>query len=328
MRKWSILALMLLEASQARAAERELTTIAAFCQVCRAARPTDRVAFPGDAFQRGQARMRHAEARLQTLETLYRATLPQGAFRFGEYDFESGVLPVDTRHAFRFFGGVVTLYTSSNEPIAFEVEPDRARALVDQVGRGRARLVIGFLVAFDDTESDPCLVRPSGSMAVRADLAFSEVVDPSGRVLARMQTERLDEVLPSSPPEPGPGGSAQSPTMDAGSVTVAPPTVTGDARRRAAIDAFIAGGGATISALVRPCRAVGARAGGRTRGSLVVAMDVDAAGAVSGLRVEVDSIGNGELARCVVERMGGLRYPGGSGRGRVQVSLPLMFTDE
>lgn len=309
-------------ASSVEAREQALTSTRSVCQVCWAARPADRMTFTGDAVRRGQARSRHDEVRLRTLETLYTIEIPAGAYAFSEYDTDSGVLPIDTRRNFRMFGGQVDLYATGHEAIAFELEAPRARALVTAHGGGHQKLRLGFLLAFDEPDSDPCLIRPAGSFTVRADLAYAELVDGGGRVVGRMTTERLDEVMPDAGELDTPG-TAQSPP--AGTVTVTPPSITGDAHRRAAIDAWVAAeGSAAIVALVEPCRAVGARAG-RIVGSLALAMDIDASGAPANVRVEMDSMSNEALSACVIERLGAMRVP--SGRSRVQMTLPLLFTN-
>jgi hypothetical protein len=54
-------------------------------------------------------------------------------------------------------------------------------------------------------------------------------------------------------------------------------------------------------------------------------MDVDAGGAPANVRVEMDSMSNEVLSACVIEKIGTLRLP--SGRSRVRMTLPLLFTD-
>lgn len=307
----------------AEARERALATARDVCQVCWAARPADRMTFEGDAVRRGQARSRHDEARLRTLEVVYKVEVPAAAYGFAEYEPDEGMLPVDTRHNFRLFDGRVDLYATNNEPIAFELEAARAASMVSGHQAGRQKLRIGFLLAFDQPDSDPCLIRPAGSFTVRADLAYAELVDAAGHVLSRMTTERFDEVVPDAAELDTPG-SAQSPPP-AGQVTATPPTVTGDARRRGAIDEWMATeGGAAIGPLLEPCRVAGARSG-RVVGSVAVAMDVEASGAPANLRVEMDSMGNETLSACVLEKLATLRFP--SGRSRVQLTLPLLFTN-
>ncbi len=320
----TVVALSALSAPAISAArERALGSVRDVCVVCWAARPADRMTFTGDAVHRGQARSRHDEARLRTLETVYTVEVPAAAYGFAEFDPDQGLLAVDTRRNFRLFDGRVDLYATNNEPIAFELEADRAAALVAGHRAGRQKMRLGFLLAFDQPDSDPCLIRPAGTFTVRADLAYAELRDARGQVLARMTTERLDEVVPDAA-EIDPPGSAQSPPP-AGLVTVTPPTVTGDARRRGAIDQWMATeGGAAIGPLLEPCRVLGARAG-RVVGSLAVAMDVEASGTPANLRVEMDSMSNETLSACVLEKLGTLRFP--SGRSRVQVTLPLLFTN-
>lgn len=312
-----------LAAPAAAARERALASVRDVCVVCWAARPAERMSFAGDAVVRGQARARHDEARLRALETVYKVEVPAAAYGFGEYDPDEGILAVDTRRNFRLFDGRVELYATGNEGVAFELAADRAAALVAGHRGGRQKLRLGFLIAFDEPESEPCLIRPAGSFTVRADLAYAELVDAGGRVVARMTTERLDEVVPDAGDLDTPG-AGQSPPP-AGQVTVTPPTITGDPRRRGAIDQWVSSeGSGAIAALLEPCRVLGARSG-RVVGSLAIAMDVEASGAPANLRVEVDSMSNEALSACVLEKLGTLRLP--AGRSRVQMTLPLLFTN-
>ena len=310
-------------ARAAEARERALDSVRAVCQVCWAARTADRMRFAGNAVQRGQARSRHEEARLRTLETMYTVEVPAAAFAFAEYDPDAGVLSIDTRRNFRLFDGRVELYATGNEPIAFELEAGPAGRLVANQRTGRQKLRLGFLVSFDQPEADPCLIRPASRFTVRADLAFAEIVDAASRVVARMTTERLDEFVPDAA-ELG-GGGAQSPAP-AGQVTVTPPTIAAEPRRRGAIDEwFSSEGAAAIAALLEPCRVAGAR-GGRVVGSLAIALDVEASGAPANVRVEMDSMSNQALSSCVVEKIGTVRFP--AGRSRARVTLPLLLTRE
>jgi hypothetical protein len=312
-----------LAAPVVEARERALASGRDVCVVCWAARPAERMNFTGDAVRRGQARARHDEERLRALETVYKVEVPAAAYGFREYEPDEGILAIDTRHNFRLFGGRVDLYATSNEGIEFELAADQAATHVSAHRAGRQKLRLGFLLAFDDPDSDPCLIRPAASFTVRADLAYAELVDAGGRVVARMTTERLDEVVPDAGEIDAPG-AAQSPPP-AGQVTVTPPTITGDPRRRGAIDQWVSTeGGAAIGALLEPCRVVGARSG-RVVGSLAIAMDVEASGAPANLRVEVDSMSNEVLSACVLEKLGTLRLP--SGRSRVQMTLPLLFAN-
>src|SRR5690606_35920439 len=65
--------------------------------------------------------------------------------------------------------------------------PERARAL-RQHARG---LRVGFFLGFDGV-GQSCVIRPAvGVTLVRAELAFVELVDGEGEVLAREDSERL-----------------------------------------------------------------------------------------------------------------------------------------
>ncbi len=128
-----------------------------------------------------------AEARRPGRRALYVVELER--FRFGR-STEEGFLPVDTRRNLRAFGGSAALFPAELEPIGFRANEERQAAL-RQAREAGAKLRVGFFLGFDG-EGQPCVIRPAVSVStVRMDVAFLELVDSRGRVIARDDTERL-----------------------------------------------------------------------------------------------------------------------------------------
>jgi len=128
-----------------------------------------------------------AEAREPGRRSLYVVELER--FRFARSG-EEGFLPVDTRRNLRAFGGAAALFPSELEPIGFRANAERQVAL-RQAREAGAKLRVGFFLGFDG-EGQPCVIRPAVSVStVRMDVAFLELVDSQGRVIARDDTERL-----------------------------------------------------------------------------------------------------------------------------------------
>ncbi|MFK8003705.1 MAG: hypothetical protein AB8H86_29345 [Polyangiales bacterium] len=152
-----------------------------------------------------------AEVEVETLETLHDAchsaprrdravlyTTQLENFRFQAHDARSGVLAVDTRHNFRILEGAAELFPSGLESIAFPATRDRAGEL-RRYGR---KIRVGFFLAFDGGQA--CLVRPAAAVTtVRIDVAFVELLNGRGQVLAREDTERLRAWRDDDVPEPG-----------------------------------------------------------------------------------------------------------------------------
>lgn len=127
------------------------------------------------------------EARAPGRRALYVVELQR--FRFGR-SVEEGFLPVDTRRNLPAFGGAAALFPSALEPIGFRANEER-RAALRAAREAGARLRVGFFLGFDG-EGQPCVIRPAVSVStVRMDVAFVELIDRRGRVVARDDTERL-----------------------------------------------------------------------------------------------------------------------------------------
>jgi hypothetical protein len=152
-----------------------------------------------------------AEVEVESLETLHdachsaprrdRAVLYMTQlenFRFHAHDARSGLLAVDTRRNFRILEGAAELFPSGLESIGFPATRDRAGEL-RRYGR---KLRVGFFLAFDGGQA--CLVRPAAAVTtVRIDVAYVELLNGRGQVLAREDTERLRAWRDDDVPEPG-----------------------------------------------------------------------------------------------------------------------------
>lgn len=159
---WLCCALLAIGSPGAALAERPLESLNALKEACR-------------------------EARAPGRRALYVVELE--GFRFARSN-EEGFLPVDTRRNLRAFGGAAALFPSELEPIGFRANDERQAALREARDAG-AKLRVGFFLGFDG-EGQPCVLRAAVSVStVRMDVAFLEMVDSRGRVIARDDTERL-----------------------------------------------------------------------------------------------------------------------------------------
>lgn len=152
-----------------------------------------------------------AEVQVESLETLHDAcrsaprrdravlyTTQLENFRFQAHDAQSGVLAVDIRRNFRILEGAAELFPSGLESISFPATRDRAGEL-RRYGR---KIRVGFFLAFDGGQA--CLVRPAAAVTtVRIDVAYVELLNGRGQVLAREDTERLRAWRDDDVPEPG-----------------------------------------------------------------------------------------------------------------------------
>jgi hypothetical protein len=213
----------------------------------------------------------------------------------------------------RALGGSAQLVPANLEPIGFVANAERARAL--EVARARgARVRLGFFLGFDDPQRRACLVRPPQSVtAVRADVAFVELLDADGSVVAREDNDRLrawnDDPDRRAAPEPqaivGGPTIGPSPAPDAWARAWRAPPVA-----RALVACHVAGvaRGAAREAMVQ----VRLRVDGRT-------------GRVEDGVIEVGNVGDEEETTCVLRTVRGAELPAGGAPGPVDVRIPIQL---
>ncbi len=285
--------LAVLAASAARAEGRTLEGLGALATACHAS------AQPGP---------RH----------LYVVTVGPGHWSFGAYDGDDGLLPVDTRHNLRIFGGAAELYPSGLETIGFIASHARAREL----GRaaGGASLRVGFFLGFDDPDCTACVVRSVAAVTtVRMDTAFLEMLDSRGQVLAREDTGRYrafrDDQRRDEVPGTGPRGMLGTALRSGGGGPLPP----GFQQTVAAANQ------GPVRRGLAACHAAGLRHGAAGRGQVVVRMTVDGrSGAVQHAAVELSSIGNDAEDACIATAVkSALRFSPGAASGTVDISVPV-----
>lgn len=260
-------AVMALALPQVAHADEELTALGAVHEACDATREQTR-------------------PRLYVIEVQY---------RLGAHRADREQLYVDTRRNLSALEGHVSLLLSGLEPIAFEADEERARALREAQANG-ARLRVGFFLGFDEPGRQPCVVRgPHAVTIVRADLAFAELVTASGERLARTENDRLrawlDDQGDLGIPGEGPRGAVGTASFD----NAQPPP---EAWQRALA-------AAAVRARIGQCHAEGVRRGASPEGQVVVRMNVESrTGRVRRADVAISSIGDAEEAECIARALG------------------------
>lgn len=100
-------------------------------------------------------------------------------------------IAVDASQPLMALGGQVKLVSPVAEDVALTARGTYRDDLVRALAAG-GHLRVGFFLGFDDPGRTRCLVRPpQATTVVRAELAFAEVRDVGGRVLARDDYDRL-----------------------------------------------------------------------------------------------------------------------------------------
>jgi len=232
-------------------------------------------------------------------------------------------MPIDTRRNLRALRGALELYPSGMETVGFVASRDRAAELVEAVRAG-ARLRVGFFLGFDDPRATRCLLRPAaGVSTVRMDVAFIELLDPRGAVLAREDTDRLRAWLDDASGDvPGEGPRA----------AVGTPFLVGRAGQtpapwRQALEGAARG---PLGRALGGCHASGIARGGEGAGQVVVRLTIDArSGAVQQSEVELSSVEDDEEATCIARAFSSFSFsPAPELWGPpVSLSVPIRLVD-
>lgn len=235
---------------------------------------------------------------------LYAVDVGPGGWSFGSYERSARMLPLAVRRNLRAFGGAAELFPARMESVGFVAGPNRARVLAGLEGAGAA-LRVGFFLGFDDPVSTRCLVRPAaGVTTVRMDIAFIEVIDGDGRLIAREDTDRLrawlDDLERDGIAGTGPRGEARAPMLVGGRV-VTP---------AAWIETFGAANRAELGRALAQCHADGIERGAEGTGQVVVRLVVDPqTGRVEQRELELSSLDDRREAQCIVDAVGAVVLP-------------------
>lgn len=232
-----------------------------------------------------------------------------------EGDEEGEVLyTIPDARSLRAMGGAVQLVPSHLEPIAFVANEERARSL--EVARAHgARVRLGFFLGFDEPERRSCLVRASQAVtAVRVDVAFVELIEADGSVVAREDHDRLrawsDDAERSASREPE--ASVGAPTTNG---QPAPDAWTRALRTTAVTRQLLA------------CHVAGVANGASREAMVQVRLRVDArAGHIDDAVIEVGNVGNDEENACLLRAVRGVELAGvPSAPGNVDVRVPVQL---
>jgi len=261
---------------------------------------------------------RVAEAR--SAEELYVVDFSPAQWRFAPYSHGEGMLPVDTRRNLRFLGGSAEVFPSRFEAIGFRASAERATELRSAKG---ATLRLGFFLGYDDPRRRACLIRPAVSVTtVRVDVAFVELLDAKGEVLARDDTSRLkrwrETTAASAIPGSGPRGAVDSASFADG-------RPVGDSIQRALEKAE----GGELGGALGQCMAELVQRRGLREGRLLVGLRIDPGGRVAHASVSLSTLGDERGDRCVVDAFkGAFRVTEARRAGVFELSVPVRLVTD
>ena len=223
------------------------------------------------------------------------------------------VFAVTAVRSLRAFGGRVQFVPSHLERVGFMAGGERVQAL--EVARARGvRVRLGFFLGFDEPERRACLVRPAQSVtAVRADVAFVEMMDADGNILAREDTDRLRAW------NDDPNRQRQD---DTAGVTVGPPSAANVTLPETWTRAFR---GAPMTRALLACHASGVQRTASHEAMAQVRMRVDSrTGRIDEAVVEVGNVADEEENTCIVRAVREAQLPALAGEARaLEVRVPV-----
>jgi hypothetical protein len=251
---------------------------------------------------------------------LFAVDVENRSWSFGAW--EEGLLPIASQRNLRAYRGAAELFSAGFETFGFVTNRGRARELQRARQQG-ASLRVGFFLGFDNPDRTLCLVRPAaGVTTVRMDIAYVELTDARGRVIAREDTDRLrawlDDQESSAVAGEGPRGAVGRPLVHAGRSDV-PDAWARTYERAAAGD---------LGAAIARCHAEGVARGANEEGAVIVRLQVDArSGAIVDHGVELADIGDAREAQCIERAVAGVRLPPDAAGGTVLLSVPIQLAN-
>lgn len=258
-------------------------------------------------------------------DRLYSIVLDRG-WRFDSLVLELGddgsvttsYLPVDTHRNLRALRGRVEVMPAGLETISF-VATGARRDELEAARTNGALLRVGFFLGFDEPERSACLVRGARAISlVRMDVAFLELVDREGRVLAREDTDRFtswsDDHGRSAVPGSGPRAVVGEASTTTGRV---PPSWQG------------ALSSPELSSALGRCHEAGVGRGADGEASVRVRVSVERGGRIAESTVELANVGDDDELRCIEEALRAITLPAGPPElpARLDVLVPIRLAN-
>lgn len=214
----------------------------------------------------------------------------------------------------RALGGAVQLVPSHLEPIVLVANEAMTRAI--EVARARGvRVRLGFFLGFDEPDRRACLVRARQAVTtVRVDVAFVELLDATGAVVAREDHDRLrawsDD--PARSEARGPEARVGAPSVG----NAAAPEAWARALRAPA-----------LAQQLLACHVAGLERGVPRDAMVQARLRVEArTGRVEAAAIEVGNVADVEENVCLVAALGGLTLPPiASATGTLELRVPVFL---
>jgi hypothetical protein len=275
--------------------------------LCESLRDENAMSFVGNAVEQARALENHAQRRQAALPGRYVPIVPASGFAFRSYELGERRLLLDTERGL-VLGDGAELFVSSRDPApGFVLAPDLAERLLAQRTDGRLALRLIFRPAGSHLRKDACLWLGGGRVVkMEIELLGAALVAPEGTVLSRGDTGEFADASPTAP-------------VRSAKVSVHKPRAA-DGKE---IQASLASALGTLAARAQPCYERVLLVRPALRGTLVLGIRIGASGRVETAHVEMSSLGDDTLVKCVTTNAAKATIPSTSSGQRF--SIPLRF---
>jgi hypothetical protein len=280
--------------------------------LCESLRDESSASFSGNAVEQARAIESHAQRRQAALAGRYVAIIPASGFVFRNYEIGERRLMLDTQHSLVLGDGAELFVPSTDPAPGFVLLPDLADRLLTLRNEGKLALRVIFRPLGSQLRKDACMWLGGGRVVkMEIEVLGAALVASDGTVLSRGDT---GEYADSSPvlPVRSPKVTVRKPRgADGKDVPASMATALGALAERAL-----------------PCYERGLVARPALRGTLVIAIRIGPGGQVESARIEMSSLGDDTLVKCVAANVTKATVVGTSSGQRFSVPLQFASAEE
>jgi len=276
--------------------------------LCRALRDEASMSFAGNTVEQARASEAHADHRQQASVARYVTIIPASGFAFRAYDIDERKLALDTDRNLVLGDGAELFIPSKDPAPGFVVGPELANRILAQHATDKVALRLLFRPARSELRKDGCMwLSGGGVVKMEVEVLATALVAPDGNILSRGDTGDYADSMLAAP-------------VRAPQVTVGKPRAA-DGKE---IPASLSQGFAALAAQAQSCYEQALAARPALRGTMVLAIRIAAAGRIESPHVEISSLGDDTLSKCVASRAATAKLLGASAGQRY--SIPLQFS--
>jgi hypothetical protein len=280
--------------------------------LCESLRDDSDASPSGNPVEQARASEARAHRRQDALARRYVALVPSSGFGFRSYDLGDRRLVLDTERNL-VLGDGAELILPSNEPApGFVLAPDLADRVANQRTDGKIALRVIFRPAGSQLRKDTCVWLGGGRVVkMEIEVLGTALVAANGTVLSRGDTGEYADASSMLP--------VRSPK-----VKVYKPRATDGAD----LPTGLARATGVLAERAQPCYERVLIARPALRGTLVMGIRIGPGGRVEAAKVEMSSLGDDTLVKCVTENVARVTIPGTSSGQRLSIPLQFASADE